>query len=257
MKAILIDDEKSARDALASLIATFCPQVELIGTAANGRDGVELFRSKKPTLVFLDVEMPELDGFQVLQLIGSNSIAVVFVTGYQQYAERAFEFAALDFLRKPVEPARLVQAVHRASERNQLLHTQGQYQMLIELINAQTGLADKRQHRIAFSTQTEIIYSWMNNLVHLDADTNYSYVKLVEHAAPLHIGRHLRDYERQFEGYGFMVRVHRSHIVNLYHVKKYIKEDQMLLMTDNKKIPVSDGNRDSVLGGLRDLGIEH
>ncbi len=257
MKAILIDDEIDSRQTLAVHLRSYCPQVELIGEATGGAEGLELFRQKKPDLVFLDIEMPEMDGFQVLEKMQPTGSAIIFVTGYQKYAERAFEFAALDFLRKPVEPTRLVQAVHRASERHRLLHTQGQYQMLIELINHQNHLADKLNHRVAFNTNHEIVYSWMKNLVRVDADGTHSYIKLIEHNAPLHLARNIGDFEKQFEDCKFMKRVFRSHLVNLYHVKKFIKDDYLLLMTDGIKVPVSEGKKEETLQMLRELGIEH
>ena len=257
MNAIIIDDEQQARETLSVHLRSYCPQVTLKGQANDGRAGLELYRTAKPDLIFLDVEMPELDGFEFLDRIQPTQAAVVFVTAWQKYAERAFDFCALDFLRKPVEPTRLVQAVHRAGERHRLLHTQGQYQMLIELIQHQSAAeADKRNHRIAFATQTEIVYSWMRNLVRVDADTNCSYIKLAEQPQPLHIARNIGDYERQFEGYPFMLRVHRSHLVNLYHVKKFLREDCMLLMSDGIKIPLSDSRRGDALDRLGDLGVE-
>ena len=155
------------------------------------------------------------------------------------------------------EPTRLVQAVHRATERHRLLHTQGQYQMLIELINHQNHLADKLNHRIAFNTNHEIVYSWMKNLIRVDADGTHSYIKLVEHNAPLHLARNIGDFEKQFEDCKFMKRVFRSHLVNLYHVKKFIKDDYLLLMTDGIKVPVSEGKKEETLQLLRELGIEH
>jgi two-component system LytT family response regulator len=231
--------------------------VILKGEASDGRAGLELYRNTKPDLVFLDVEMPELDGFEFLDRIQPTQAAIVFVTAWQKYAERAFDFCALDFLRKPVEPTRLVQAVHRATERHHLLHTQGQYQMLLELIQHQSAAtADKRNHRIAFATQTEIVYSWMRNLVRVDADTNFSYVKLAEQQQPLHIARNIGDYERQFEEYPFMYRSHKSHLVNLYHVKKFLREDCVLLMTDGLKVPLSDAKRVETLRRLAELGVE-
>lgn len=257
MTAIIIDDEQQARETLTVHLQAYCPQVLLRGQAADGRSGLALCREVKPDLIFLDVEMPELDGFGFLDRLQPTQAAVVFVTAWQKYAERAFDFCALDFLRKPVEPTRLVLAVHRAAERHRLLHTQGQYQMLLEMIQHQSAVAaDKRNHRIAFATQAEIVYSWMRNLVRVDADTNFSYIKLAEQQQPLHIARNIGDYERQFEDYPFMMRTHKSHLVNLYHVKKFLREDCVLLMTDGMKIPLSDGRRADTLHRLGDLGVE-
>ena len=96
----------------------------------------------------------------------------------------------------------------------------------------------------------------MRNLVRVDADTNFSYVKLAEQQQPLHIARSIGEYERQFEDYPFLLRIHKSHLVNLYHVKKFLREDCVLLMTDGLKIPLSDAKRGETLRRLVELGVE-
>lgn len=249
MTALIIDDEAQARDALAGLLKLYCPSIELTGMAGNGETGLELIRQKRPGIVFLDVEMPDMDGFEVLRRLEKLDFALVFVTAYNRHAVRAFEFSAVDFLLKPVDAARLIQAVHKASERQHKQHTLEQYQLLLELVNQQ-GNPVTLDHRIVFAMQNEIVFSWLRNLIWIDADTNMCYVKLADHDKTLHIARTIGDYEKQFEGYDNLMRVHRSNIVNLLHAKKYLREDGVLVMTDGLKVPVAANKREEVLKRL-------
>ncbi|MBV6442583.1 MAG: Transcriptional regulatory protein BtsR [Saprospiraceae bacterium] len=251
MTALIIDDEAGARDALAELVQLYCPGLKLVGTAVNGETGIELIRQKHPGIVFLDVEMPGMDGFEVLRRLGKTDFALIFVTAYNRHAVRAFEFSAVDFLLKPVEASRLIQAVHRASERHHEQNTLEQYQLLLELINQQ-GHSVALDHRIVFSMQNEIVFSWLRNLIWIDADTNMCYVKIADYDKPLHIARTIGDYEKQFEGYDNLMRVHRSNIINLLHVKKFLREDSVLVMTDGLKVPVAANKREEVLKRLRE-----
>ena len=256
MKAVIIDDEVKSREALADLLQLYCPAVSLLGWAETGEKGLELIRQKRPDLVFLDVEMPDIDGFELLRRLDRVDFALVFVTAYNQYAVRAFELSALDYLLKPVDAARLVQTVHRAGERQKQRGTVSQYQLLLEMIHL-NGAPATSDHRIVFATQNEIVYSWLRNLIRIDADTNFSYIKLTDQSKPLHIGKNIGEYEKILEGHPHFMRVHRSHLINLFHVKKYLREDGMLLMTDGLKIPVAANKREEVLQRLQsmDLGV--
>ena len=249
MTAIIIDDERQSRDALASLLQTYCHNTHLVGQAESGESGIELIRRLRPDLVFLDVEMPDMDGFEVLRRFDRVDFALVFITAYNRYAVRAFEFSAVDFLLKPVDAGRLTLAVHRAAESRLQQQTLEQYRVLLEHIHQQ-GNPVALDHRIVFAMQNEIVFSWLRNLLWIDADANMCYIKLSDHDKTLHIARTIGDYEKQFEGCDSLMRVHRSNIVNLYHVKKYLREDGVLLMTDGLKVPVAANKREEVLRRL-------
>lgn len=249
MTAIIIDDEKQAREALASLLKTHCHDVVLVGEADDGETGLELIRTVKPDLVFLDVEMPQLDGFGVLERLGKIDFVLIFVTAFNQYAERAFEFSALDFLRKPVDVARLLQAVHKAAN-HQTDHTIAeQYRLLLERVNQQ-GNSVTADHRIAFAMHDEIVFSWVRNLVWIEADTNMCWIKLSDHEKRLYIAKNIGEYERLFEPYPDIKRVHRSYIAHRNHVKKYLREDGELLMSDGKSIPISATKKEEIMHWL-------
>ncbi len=246
MNSLIIDDEAQARDALAELLKNYCPNITIVGTAENGAAGLELIRKLRPDIVFMDVEMPIMGGFEVLQKLGKIDFALVFVTAYDQYAVRAFEFSAVDFLLKPVDAARLVQAVHKATEQHRQYHTLEQYQLLLELINQQ-GNPVSADHRIAFPMHNEIVFSWVRNLIWIEADTNMCWIKLSDHEKRLYIAKNIGEYERLFASYTDLKRVHRSYIANRNHVKKYLREDGELLMSDGKSIPISGSKKDDTM----------
>ena len=254
MKAIIIDDETQAREALTELLKHYCPDVQVIGTANGGEAGLELMRTHRPDLVFLDVEMPDIDGFEVVRRLDRIDFSLVYVTGYDKYAVRAFELSALDYLLKPVEASRLIQAVHKATERGRLRGSLAQYQVLLELLNLKDS-SPSLDHRIVFATQQEIVFSWLRNLIRVDADQNFSYVKLADQSQPLRIAKNIGEYEKQLEGYEQIMRVHRSHLINLFQVKKFLPKDCMIVMTDGLKIPVAGNRREELLKRLNSLGL--
>ncbi len=254
MKAIVIDDENQAREALCVLLKQYCPHLQLIGTANNGESGLQMLQTLRPDIVFLDVEMPGMDGFEVIRRIDRIDFALIYVTAYEKYAVRAFEFSAMDYLLKPIDPARLIQAVHKASERMRLRGSAGQYQVLLELLNLKDS-SPTLDHRIVFATQNEIVFSWLRNLIRVDADQNFSFIKLVDQSQPLRIARNIGEYDKQLEGYEQIMRVHRSHLVNLFQVKKFLPKDCMIVMTDGMKIPVASNRRDELLRRLNSLGL--
>jgi two-component system LytT family response regulator len=253
MTAVIIDDEKAARETLVNLVGQYCPALHIAGQASSGEEGLHLIQALKPDIVFLDIEMPGLNGFEVLQRLERMEFALIFVTAFNAYAERAFEFSALDFLPKPVDPMRLLRAVHKAGERQQQRTALGQYHLLLELIGMQ-GLPPALDHRIVFSTQTEIVFSWLRHIVHIRADGNSCWVKLFDQPKPLFIVKNIGEYERLFAPYAFLMRVHRSHLVNLVHVRKFLREECSLLLVEKEKVPVTPGKREDLLHRLHALG---
>lgn len=249
MTALIIDDEAQACDALTGLLKMYCPGIRIAGTAGNGAQGLEFIHTLRPDIVFLDVEMPYMDGFEVLRRLEKTDFALVFVTAYNRHAVKAFEFSAVDFLLKPVEAARLVQAVHKASERHREQNTLEQHQLLLELVNQQSHPI-ALDHRVAFAMHNEIVFSWVRNVIWIEADTNMCWIKLADHEKRLYIAKNIGEYERLFEPYQELKRVHRSYVAHRNHVKKYLREDSELLMSDGNRIPISSNKKEEIMRWL-------
>ena len=248
MNALIIDDEAPARDALSELLKTYCPSIKILGTAENGAAGLELINTMhpRPDIVFMDVEMPMMSGFEVLEKLIKIDFDLIFVTAHDRHAVRAFEFSAVDFLLKPVDFRRLIQSVEKASEQIHRQQTVKQYQLLLELVNQQNNPVSA-DHRIAFAMHNEIVFSWVRNLIWIEADTNMCWIKLSDHEKRLYIAKNIGEYERLFAPYSDLKRVHRSYIANRNHVKKYLREDGELLMSDGKSIPISGSKKDDTM----------
>lgn len=254
MTAIIVDDEILAQNALAELLQQHCPEVSIVAKAETGQEAIALVLKENPDLIFLDIELPDMLGFDVLQQLGNQLHAeVVFVTAHNDYAIRAFEFSALDYLVKPVDVSRLIQCVARAARTRQKEKAINQYQILMELMTNR----DRLDHRIVFSTQTEIVFSWLRNLIRIDADANFSMVKLADTKDPLRIAKNIGEYEKLLGSYPHMMRIHRSHLINLFHVKRFVKEEDSVQMIDGFKIPVSSNRKEEVIERLASLGDIH
>ena len=130
IKAIIIDDEMHCRKTLAILLKEYCPEVQLIDQCTDAETGIQAIEKLKPDVVFLDIEMPGMNGFDMLEKFSEIPFAVIFTTGYDQYAIKAFRFYAIDYLLKPIEPRELINAVRKVQVRNQVPPTD-QFQMLL------------------------------------------------------------------------------------------------------------------------------
>ena len=250
MRTIIIDDEAPARSALAELLQQFCPQVKIIGMAEDGETGYSILQTLKPDLVFLDIEMPGMSGFELLQKFGSFNFHLVFVSAYNHYAFRAFEFSALDYLEKPVNPQRLVKCVFKATEQTEIRQLKSQFDLLSELLERK----EAPDHRIVFATQTEIVFSWIRNLIRIDADMNCSMIKITEQTNPIRIAKNIGEYEKLLASHPQLMRIHRSHLVNLRYIQRFLREDDCVQMTDGFKIPVASARRDELLERMSRLG---
>lgn len=258
MRAIIIDDEVEAGDALRDSLQLYCPSIDIVGYGNNGKSGLELIRKIQPDLVFLDVEMPDLSGFEVLKTIGEINFALVFITAFNQYAIHAFEFSAIDYLLKPIDPPRLIEAIEKVQERHRLSQLEEQYTLLIEILQSKNP--PSLNNRITFSTQEEIVFASLKDLIRIEAQHNCSSVFIKGLPKKITIAKHLKVYEQLFQNIPFMFRVHRGHIVNLYHVKKFIRKDGGYILVDSDQkegkdipIPVSNRQRDDLLERLARL----
>ncbi len=241
MKAIIIDDEKQSHDALTHLLQPLKSDVDILAHGYSVKDGVDLTAAHKPDLVFLDVEMPDGTGFDLLEKLGKPAFYVVFITAYNKYAETAFRFGALDFLTKPIQSDLFAETMERAMQRFQEKFTIEQLQIALETFYS--AKEKKLPERIAIQ------------ILHLIAEMNYTdffYLSLGK-TRKLTASLPLKTYELHFEPYESFMKVHRSHIVNLMMVDQYLKGDQCLVMRDGSRVPVAKPYKDELEQRLREL----
>jgi two-component system LytT family response regulator len=245
MKAILVDDEQSNINNLTALLQKYCPRVHVLATAIDVSTAVQLIDQYKPDLLFLDIQMGEQTGFELLTLLPEKNFEVIFITAFDKYGIEAIKFAALDYLLKPVVIADLVLAVNKAEDKISLKEKNQQLQFLLSHIKSGAQFPAK----IALPQLHEIRYVAVNEIVRCEADNSYTFFYLSSGESIL-ISRAIKTYNELLQPLGFL-RCHQSHIVNKLFVKSWLKEDGgCLLLTNGDKVPVSRPNRNVVQQAL-------
>jgi len=248
MRAILVDDEISNLENLRTLLEKHCPQVTIIATAQNVSDAVEAIERYLPDLVFLDIQMGEKTGFDVLKLLPSRNFEVVFVTAYDQYGIQAVKFAALDYLLKPIDIDELTCAVNKAEHK---ITTQKQTAQLDFLLQQLTK-PETNMSKIALPMQSEIRYVALSEIIRCEADNTYTHFFLSTDEKIL-VSKSLKEYADLLRPNGFL-RTHQSHLVNPKYIKSWLKEDGgVLLLFSGEKIPISKPNKEMVKQALQQL----
>ena len=246
IKAILIDDEVHCLDTLNILLTDYCPEVNVMEICPSSKKGMAAIEKLKPELVFLDIEMPLMNGFELLQQFKEIPFAVIFTTSYDQYAIKAIRFSALDYLLKPIDPKELTTAVNKVKVQKNLPSVE-QFQMLMNQIqHKETSFA-----KIALPTADGFELIPADQLVRCEADDNYTHVYL-KNKVKIIVCRTLKEIEEQLGDFSSFMRVHNSTLVNLNEVTKYIRgEGGYLVMNDGSSVNVSRSRKELLLKKIR------
>jgi two-component system, LytTR family, response regulator len=234
VRVLIVDDETLARSILAEHLATI-PDVEIVGQAANGFEAVKLAEELAPDLMFLDIQMPKLTGFEVLELLGDKAPSVIFTTAYDEYALRAFEVHAVDYLLKPVEPSRLADAVTRAAER---LRNKTPAPSPHEL-SAAARPPGRALERILIRQDGRVHVLPLERIDFIEAQDDY--LEFSVGGKRLRKQQTMADLESQLDQTRF-VRIHRSFILNverLARIDLYGKDSWLAILSDGAKLPMS------------------
>jgi two-component system, LytTR family, response regulator len=243
MKAILIDDSADAREALKADITRWCPQLTILGEASGMAEGLQLLRTVTCDVIFLDIQLGDGDGFQLLEQLGTTNARIIFTTGLDNFGIRAIKFSALDYLLKPVDPDELIAAV------NKLENLQAPPAENLRLFKEQYNQPAQNLRRLALNSSDRVHVVQINNIVRCESDRNYTTFYLLN-AKPIVVTRTLKEYEDLLEPSGF-VRVHHSHLINLEHLKTFMKnEGGYAVMSDGSNVPVSVRKKEDLLKAL-------
>lgn len=249
MRAVLIDDETNALDVLEMQLNHYCPSVAIVAKCAGGEAGILAIREHRPELVFLDIEMPRVNGFDVLAQTNQIGYDVIFTTAYDQFALKAFKYAAVDYLLKPVDVEELQTAIQRVASKKGQVGMEDKIKTLLEQLGTpQTALPQ----RIALPVGDAMQLFAPDDIVRCESDSNYTYVFLTG-AKKILLAKTLKEIEETLRGLSFF-RVHQSHLVNINHVNKVVKgEGSYLTTSDGATIPISRNKKDAFLETLRRL----
>lgn len=253
IRTLIVDDEPLARRRLRRLLRSE-PDIELAGECGDGRRAVAAILEKKPDLVFLDVQMPELDGFAVLDAVGAEKLpAVVFVTAYDEHALRAFEVHALDYLLKPFDQDRFRKTLERVRTQIGTQRSGPSNRQLLDLLE-ELRSSTKIQQRLMIRTAGRILFLDTSEIDWIEAEGNYVRLHMGKES---HLMREtMNAMEQRLDPFKFQ-RIHRSTIVNVERVRElqpWIRGDSVAILRDNTRLTLSRNYRerfDKVLSGLR------
>jgi two-component system LytT family response regulator len=241
IRALIIDDEENCTKTLKRRLEDNCPSVEIVGILNDPLKAEEEIRKLKPDLLFLDIEMPHLNGFDILKLTKDVRYEVVFTTAYDHYAIQAFRHNALDYLLKPIDSEDLQAVVKKAEERKNTANGSKQsIEKIIEQFTKETKL-----NKLAIPSLEGIAYVDVDQVIRIEADGNYSAIHLLN-GKKIVSSKALKEYEDVLTG-GTFFRVHNSHLINLKFVSNYLKGEETLILTDGSKIEVSRRKKKELL----------
>jgi two-component system, LytTR family, response regulator len=248
IQAIIIDDEADGREALEMAVRRYCPDIELKGTFDSPETGIEAIRSIKPQLVFLDVQMPGMSGFDVLKQVDPGSFKVIFVSAYDHYAIKAIRFSAMDYLLKPIDVEELVSAVNRTKALLQEKSTDYTVQSVLNNVQHKAGFIE----RLAVPSLNSIDFFETKDIIFCKAERSYTTLYLSNKQSKL-VSSNLKDFENILADSGFY-RAHHSYLINLRHVQRYVKgEGGYVVMTDNHEVDISRRKKEEFLALLHKL----
>ncbi len=224
LKAILVDDEEAARDVLENLLKRFCPDINLVDKCSNVLEAVESIKLNQPNVVFLDIEMPNYAGFEIVNFFESVQFEIIFVTAYDKYAIRAFEIAAIDYLLKPIDIERLKESVSKVKN---VVDFKLQSEKLALLSNT---LETKEIKNISINEKGIQQIISIHSIIAIEAQESYCFVHT--ESKKFMVSKNLKSFEIMLDSLTIFVRVHKSWIINLNHMVNYSKSDLVINLTN-------------------------
>jgi two-component system, LytTR family, response regulator len=244
----LIDDENNALEVLEMQLNRHCTTVNIVASCNGGEKGIEAIKKFSPDVVFLDIEMPHINGFDVLKATEAYDYEVIFTTAYDQFAIKAFKFLALDYLLKPIDVDELKAAVAQVKNKAGTSDLEQKIQVLFQQLQAQALLTDK----IALPWGDTMQFVLPDEIIRCESDSNYTHVFLAN-GKKITIAKTLKEVEQNISG-GPFFRIHQSHLINLNHISKYLKgENAYVIMNDGTQIGISRNKKVAFLETFRQL----
>jgi len=244
MRTVIIDDEKQARETLGAFISKYCPQLEIVGEADGVVSGEAVIKDKKPHVLFLDVQMQDGTGFDLLDKIAEKNFRVIFVTAHDVFAIKAIRYSAFDYLLKPVRPTELIETSEKLTK-----ESQSNLQFQAEILN------NFRQHnkkKIALPTTDGIRFLDIAKIVNCEAESCYTHIYTQDNER-ITVTRTLKEYTELLPESNFF-RTHKSHLINLNFVERFVNRDGGYIVMQNKKqIPVAKARRENLLQMLSQI----
>lgn len=242
IKTVIIDDETDAVDFINTIIGEYCTSLEVVGKAHNVIQGVEVINQSKPDLIFLDVEMPNGSGFDLLARYPEKDFDVIFITAFNHYAIRAIKFSAVDYILKPININEFIEAVDRVVKKRAEKPHQANDNFRVLMENLRTAIPS----RLAIPTSDGMEYLNPKDIIRIEADRSYSWF-FISGDRKILVSKHLKEFQELLSDRYFF-RSHNSHLINMKFVKKFIrKEGGYIEMSDGSIVPISRNKKDIFL----------
>lgn len=249
IKAIIVDDELNNRENLHALLSAYCKDVEVVGMADSVDSAFSLVKSEHPDLLFLDIKMPEKNGFKLLEYLDETTFEVIIVTAYNQYAIQAIKFCAIDYLLKPVDIHELTRAVENVARRiNQKQENERLRQLISQLNN------ERLPTKIGLITQHRVDFVEIATIIRCEADNNYTHVFL-DSGKKMTVSKTLKEMDELLKAHGF-IRIHQSHLINSARIQSFQRSDGgSLRMADGQILPISRTRKSEIIAYLKRTAI--
>ncbi|MFD1061933.1 LytR/AlgR family response regulator transcription factor [Winogradskyella litorisediminis] len=244
INAIIIDDERKAIAILKNKLERLCPNVNIIAETQDPKDAIALVEAKNPHLVFLDVAMPELSGFDVLSKIKKPNFEIIFATAFDNYAIEAIKHCAIGYLVKPIDNVDLVTAVKKAIDNIEEKSALEKNKLLIDNLGVQT-FQDKK---IVIPSQDGLEFVKISEIIHLKGDNGYTHI-YIENRKSILSSNSIGHFNKILDNQSFYL-IHKSHLINLSYIEKYLNEGYVQL-SNGSKLPVSRNRRQEFLNSLK------
>jgi two-component system LytT family response regulator len=239
--AIIVDDDEFCCFQLQDLIKKYALGIEIVAVCNSGADGLIKIRELSPDLVFLDVEMPGMNGFEMIRKLPAVNFEIIFTTSHEQYAIRAIRFSALDYLVKPLDSTALQDAISRM--RDKMQEKLPAEEKKLELLGIP---AEKKFNNLAVPTMEGLLFIGIQDIIRCESDDKYTKIFLADKKMIL-ASRTLGDFEELLAPHGFF-RIHKSYLINLSHLKKYLRgEGGQVIMADGSTLDVSRRKKEELM----------
>ncbi|HEX3164610.1 MAG TPA: LytTR family DNA-binding domain-containing protein [Chitinophagaceae bacterium] len=248
MKAILVDDEPDGIRTLKKMLESHCPNVQVAATCSNATAAKQELESIRPDVVFLDIQMPGKSGLDLLTEMPEKDFEVIFVTAHNEYMLQALQYSAADYLLKPVDEDRLVEAVQRVETRMQAEKKEWTETLMHNLNKA----GSPSEMRLCLPTLKGFIVVKLDDIIYCEAERSYTIFHL-DGKRTVMVSKSLIEYDNLLQDTQF-IRIHKSFLINLHHVKEYQRgEGGMVIMTDNAEIEVSRRKKEFFMNRMKEL----
>lgn len=243
LKTIIIDDEQNVREVLSKLLADYCPDVKVEAFATNIEEGTKLIKELQPDLVFLDVEFPEKSGFELIDELKHEEFDVIFISGHEEYALKAFKTEAVDYLLKPFNVEELEVAVNKVLEKRRKESSVRYADVFLQKWN---GSQDRQ---VALTSSDGLLFVKVIDIIYCKGDGAYTYFYMKD-SDRITVSKNLKEFEELLRDMGFY-RVHKSYLINLNQMKKYVRGDGgHVIMSNGDSVDVSKRKKEGFLSNL-------